>query len=151
MAINYYLRCEKVGGGLCFVSTIEKLPLSDKCKLVDIEDKTTKLYIKYVDCCFINKKGEVYFDAVKVLSLRLEEFKRNLDRTLSTLRQFFVEAHALNNNDVVIEITEDINDLVNCLNRDFSAIDNIEDLDNLSIPELAFDHYTHYMNKLYNV
>ena len=151
MAINYYLQCEKVGGPLCLLSTIEDLPLSDIRRRADLTDKTTNIYIKYVDCCFINENGDVDFDHTKVLSLRLEQFRKTLNSKLVEIRKFLVEAHALNKTDVVKEISEDMGCLVDCLNRDFSAVDNIEDLDNLSIPELAFDHYTHYMNKLYNV
>ena len=147
----YYFQCEKVGEPLSFLSSANNLRPTKTRKKADVDDKMTKLYIKYVNCCFINKDGDIDFDKVKLLSLRLNEFKKILDRKLLELRKYLVEAYALNEDTIVKEISEDIKDLADCLNKDFSSIDNIEDLDNLSIPELSFDYYTHYNNKLYNV
>ena len=147
----YYFECEKLGAPLSFLSSVKDLPLTNKRRLANISDKTTKLHIKYVDCCFINKDGDIDFNKAKLLSLRLKEFKQILDKRVIELRKYLVEAHALNKDTIVKEISEDINDLVNCLDKDFSYIDNIEDLHNLCVPELAFDYYTHYNNKLYNV
>jgi len=147
----YYFECEKIGDPLSFLSSIKKLRASKTRKKVDIDDKMSKLYIKYVDCCFIKKDGNLDFNKSKLLSSRLKQFKKTLDKKLIELRKYLVEAHALNKDSVVKEIGKDIEELVNCLNKDFSSVDNIEDLDSLAVPELAFDYCTHYNNKLYNV
>ena len=151
MQINRYFECEKINGPLVFLSTFKELPITNKRKLADVEDKTTRLYIKHIACCFINKQGDIGFDRIKLLDSRLTVFKIDLNKRLRTLRKFLIEASALNKPDIVEEIAKDIKDLVNCLDVDFSSIDDIQDLDELCIPELDFNYSAHYTNKLYNV
>ena len=148
--MNHYFECKKINGPLVVLSTLKELPITNKRKLVDDEAKNTQLYIKHIDCCFINKQGDIDFDRVKLLDSRLEIFKEDLRNQLKTLRNFLIEASALNKPDIVEEIAKDIKDLVNCLDVDFSSIDDIQDLDKLCIPELAFNYSAHYTNKLYN-
>ena len=125
MQINRYFECEKINGPLVFLSTFKELPITNKRKLADVEDKTTRLYIKHIACCFINKQGDIGFDRIKLLDSRLTVFKIDLNKRLRTLRKF--------------------------LDVDFSSIDDIQDLDELCIPELDFNYSAHYTNKLYNV
>ena len=151
MQINYYFECKKINGPLVLLSTFKKLSITKKRKLVDFEDKNIQLYIKHIACCFINNKGDIDFDRAKLLNSRLDVFKFDLNIRLRTLRNFLTEAAALNKSDIVEEISKDIEDLVNCLDRDFSSVVDIQDLDELCIPELDFNYSAHYTNKLYNV
>jgi predicted RNA-binding protein with EMAP domain len=150
MAIHYYFECKKVGAPLTLLSTLEDLQESSTRKLVDVNDKKNKLLIQYIDCCYIDDDGSVKYDSLKILDHKIQNFRKVQESQIDTLRKFLVEAKALGKDDLVEDIADDIKEVTQCLDQDFSSITNIEDLDGLSLPDLAFNYRTHYINKLYN-
>lgn len=150
MAINYYFKSEKVGGPLSLLSTLEDLPESDTRIKANVNDKKNKLIIKYIQCCYIGADRSIKYDPIKILNHKMQTFRKVQERQIDTLRKFLIEAKAVGKDDLVEDIIDDIKEVTQCLDQDFSSVTNIEDLDGLTLPDLAFNYKTHYVNKLYN-
>ena len=82
--MNHYFECKKINGPLVVLSTLKELPITNKCKLVDVKDKTTQLYIKHIGCCFINKKGDKS-DIVEEISKDIKDLVNCLDVDFSSI------------------------------------------------------------------
>ena len=151
MAIFHYFTSEEVGGQTQLLGTTEKLPETNTRVLIkNIDDEKIKFFIKYIDSCYIDENGSVQCDSIKVLNSKFDDFRYSQSLQLDTLRKFLIEAKAIDKDDVVKDILEDINDVVNCLDVDFSSITDIETIDGLCFPELSFNYKQHYINILYN-
>lgn len=150
MPINYYFECEKVGGPLSLLSTLEDLPESDTRIKANVNDKKNKLIIEYIQCCHIGADRSIKYDPIKILNHKMQTFRKVQERQIDTLRKFLIEAKAVGKDDLVEDIIDDIKEVTQCLDQDFSSVTNIEDLDGLTLPDLAFNYKTHYVNKLYN-
>lgn len=132
---------------VCTTSPVE-MKLSSTCILVEEEDTSYDLHIKYIDCCRF-EDGKIKVDTVKALSNKIVEMEQAIHYHLGILRKLLTEAMAMGNREVLEDIKSSIEAVKGIREQDLSFLDTLEKIDKMSIPELNIDYEEAYGTQLF--
>ena len=130
------------------------LPL-DRNDLIELSDEDIIKYdthITYIDCCSLN--GETLeIDPAKLLVKIRANIVVNINDRCKELKTLVTQAAVLDNKEVAQEIASTIKTLMLFPNSEIfsSNLTNIDDILNISCPELLINHQSLYSNKLYGI
>ena len=140
MKYHHYIQTIDDSDSVVYTVTTNVLPINNNCiKLTEKELDDYNLYIKYIDCCYLDSKGTFCYDPIKILSNKLRKIEFDIVDIIITLRELLIEAGVLGKTDIVEEISNIINTLNEFKNTDFSKITDITKIDNITCPELHFN------------
>ena len=130
------------------------LPL-DRNDLIELSDEDIIKYdthITYIDCCSLN--GETLeIDPAKLLVKIRANIVVNINDRCKELKTLVTQAAVLDNKEVAQEIASTIKTLMLFPNSEIfsSNLTNIDDILNISCPELLINHQSLYTDKLYGI
>lgn len=150
--IYKYIESNK-DGSLIFTESGIMLPkIKGRLLLSDSDFKKYTLHIKYIDCCSLNENTELEVDSVKVLSKRVQRIMYDIDDKTVELRKLVQEAAMFDNKEVAKEIAGVIKSLNSFLSEtDFSNITDINDIEQITCPELNIDYAKYFSDKIYGI
>jgi len=139
-------------GSLIFTESSVMLPkIKGRLLLSDSDFKKYTLHIKYINCCSLNENAELEVDSVKVLSRRVQRIMYDIDDKSAELRKLVQEAAIFDNKEVAREIALVIKSMNKFLDSDFSNITDVNDIEQITCPELQLDYEKHFTNKIYGI
>jgi len=140
-------------GSLMFTESGLKLPeTSNRFFLSDSDYDQYKIHIKYIDCCHFDKNKKLEVDSVKVLSKKLRRLTFDIDDKTAELRKLVQEAAMFDNKEVAKEIAGIIKSMRTFLNEsDFSNVADINDIEQITCPELNIDYAKYFSDKIYGI
>tara|TARA_R110001632_G_scaffold22376_1_gene64349 strand:- start:438 stop:896 length:459 start_codon:yes stop_codon:yes gene_type:complete len=139
-------------GSLIFTESGIMLPkIKGRLLLSDSDFKKYTLHIKYIDCCSLNENTELEVDSVKVLSQRVQRIMYDIDDKSAELRKLVQEAAIFDNKEVAREIALVIKSMNKFLDSDFSNITDVNDIEQITCPELQLDYEKHFTDKIYGI
>ena len=140
-------------GSLIFTESGIMLPkIKGRLLLSDSDFKKYTSHIKYIDCCSLNENTELEVDSVKVLSQRVQRIMYDIDDKSVELRKLVQEAAMFDNKEVAKEIAAIIKSMNSFLSEsDFSNVTDINDIEQITCPELQLDYEKYFSDKIYGI
>lgn len=137
-------------GQVVLVQSNEPLTINENRIQLSDEEMTNKyqLHIKYIDCCYLSE-GKLEIDRLKVLARKMEKLRFDGRQKNIQLRSLILEASTFGKTDICLEIKDIMSTINEFMNSDFSHIEDLNDIHNLTCPELNIDYASYYINKIY--
>jgi hypothetical protein len=150
--IYKYIESNKDGSLMITHSGLKLPETSNRLFLSDSDYDQYKIHIKYIDCCFLNENKKLEVDSVKVLSKKLQRLTFDIDDKVGKLRKLVQEASMLDNKEVAKEIAGVIKSMNSFLSKsDFSNITDINDIEQITCPELNINYDKYFSDKIYGI
>ena len=150
--IYKYIESNKDGSLMITHSGLKLPETSNRFFLSDSDYKQYKLHIKYIACCSLDKNKQLEVDHVKVLSKKLQRLTFDIDDKTAELRKLVQEAAMFDNKEVAKEIAGVIKSMNSFLSEsDFSNVTDINDIEQITCPELNIDYAKYFSDKIYGI
>jgi hypothetical protein len=149
--MHTYIHCNTSSDPLVITSSNNKIEFGDKYNFEITENNIEqyRIYIKYINFCTINESFELTYDPIQILADKLEDLQVDIDDMIHALKVLVTHAVVADKNEVAKEIMTTIKSLNSFISQDFSRITDINDIDQITCPELNMGLRSHYAKKIY--
>ncbi len=126
----------------------------DVKKRIELSENDLNKYsaeIDYIDCCFLDERDKLIIDTTKLLSKKLQNLMLRVDERCVHLRSLIQEAGVMDKKEVAQEIAGVIKTLRAFIENDFSNIKTVNEIEQITCPELNIDYDRYFSNKIYGI